>query len=329
MTTARSKQICLEQTPWYHVTTRCVRRAFICGYDSLSERDFTHRKQWIEDRLLFLVQVFCIDMAAFAVLSNHYHVVLKINRDQALSLDDAAVIDRWTQLYPTNPLIKRLSTKEPLNEEESQHLNEKLPIWRHELGNISRFMALVNQFIARKSNTEDGCKGRFWEHRFTSQAILDDDALIRTLAYVDLNPVRAGIAATPEASEHTSIHRRLQSETDDSGSVIGLLPFRQQPNNEGLNLEGSVSVLPMGFDDYLALLDWTGRRLRNNKSGHIHADVPDIFTRLNYSPAQWLKSHQSNTTWQQRALGSVERIRNYCETLQRRWIWQATDHEIC
>jgi len=141
MTTARSKQICLEQTPWYHVTNRCVRSAFVCGYDSLSERDFTYRKQWIEDRLLFLFQVFCIKMAAFAVMNKYYHVVLEINRDQALSLDVAAVIDRWTQLYPTKPLIKRLSTKEPLNDEGSQLIKDKLTIRRYELGNISRFRA--------------------------------------------------------------------------------------------------------------------------------------------------------------------------------------------
>lgn len=329
MTTARSKQICLEQTPWYHVTTRCVRRAFICGYDALSDRDFTHRKQWIEDRLLFLVQIFCIDMAAFAVMSNHYHVVLKINREQALSLDDNAVIERWARLYPTNTLIKRFHDDEPLDDEESRLLQEKLPIWRTELANISRFMGLVNQFIARKSNTEDGCKGRFWEYRFTSQAILDDDALLRTIAYVDLNPVRAGISQTPEASEHTSIQRRIHHNGEGTESPIGLLPFSPQSVQERAHTVTSVSDLPISFDDYLALLDWTGRQLRNDKRGYIHADVPDIFTRLNYSPEQWMKSHRPSITWQQRALGSVDRILSYCNSLQRRWIWQAADHEIC
>jgi len=211
-----------------------------------------HRKQWIEDRLLFLGQVFCIDMAAFAVMSNHYHVVLKIDREQAYSLDDDAVIERWAQLYPTNPLIKRLRSNEPLNDEEAQQLSEKLPVWRSELANISRFMALVNQFIARKSDTEDGCKGRFWEHRFSSQAILDDDALLRTLAYVDLNPVRTGIAATPEVSEHTSIQRRMCHANQDSSSPLGLLPFSSKTVQEQAYLARSASVLPVSFEDYLA-----------------------------------------------------------------------------
>jgi len=328
MTTARSKQICLEQTPWYHVTTRCVRRAFICGYDSLSERDFTHRKQWIEDRLLFLTEVFCIDMAAYAVMSNHYHLVLKINRNQAQSLDDEAVIRRWTQLYPTNPLIKRLCSKEPLCEEESRLVTEKIPVWRHELGNISRFMASVNQYIARKSNTEDGCKGRFWEHRFTSQAILDDDALLRTLAYVDLNPVRAGIAATPETSAHTSIHRRLSTMDNDAGEKKGLLAFQQKSTRQQTHFSSTQTTIPINFNDYLILLDWTGRQIRNKKKGHVPVNAPDIFARLNYSPEQWLNSHQSNISWQQRAIGSAKRIRSYCDELKRRWIWQAADHKI-
>jgi len=288
-----------------------------------------HRKQWIEDRLLFLGQVFCIDMAAFAVMSNHYHVVLKIDREQAYSLDDDAVIERWAQLYPTNPLIKRLRSNEPLNDEEAQQLSEKLPVWRSELANISRFMALVNQFIARKSDTEDGCKGRFWEHRFSSQAILDDDALLRTLAYVDLNPVRTGIAATPEVSEHTSIQRRMCHANQDSSSPLGLLPFSSKTVQEQAYLARSASVLPVSFEDYLALLDWTGRQLHCNKKSYKHAVVPAIFTRLNYSPEQWMKSHQSRIPWQQRALGSVEHILRYCKALKRRWIWQAADQEIC
>ena len=260
------------------------------------------------------------------VMSNHYHVVLKINRDEALALDDAAVIDRWTQLYPTNPLIKHLSSEEPLDDEQYQDLMEKLPLWRLELANISRFMALVNQFIARKSNTEDGCKGRFWEHRFNSQAILDDDALLRTMAYVDLNPVRAGIAATPEASEHTSIHRRLRTDPENPDTSCGLLPFQQQSVEERANQALSGTILPIDFDSYLVLLDWTGRQLRSNKRGHIHENVPHIFERLNYSPEQWMKSHRSSITWQQRAVGSVERIRSYCDKLKRHWIWQASDH---
>ena len=239
------------------------------------------------------------------------------------------MIDRWTQLYPTNPLIKRLSSKEPLDEEESRELCEKLTLWRAELANISRFMALVNQFIARKSNTEDGCKCRFWEHRFTSQAILDVDALLRTLAYVDLNPVRAGIATTPETSDHTSVHRRLAVNKDASQSTTGLFPFQQQPFNGQIHPVSSDTALPISFDDYLVLLDWTGRQLRTTKRGHIHADVPHIFERLNYSPEQWLKSHTSSITWQQRAFGSIERIRSYCDQLKRRWIWHAADHTIC
>jgi len=123
--------------------------------------------------------------------------------------------------------------------------------------------SLLKKYLSgAASYTEDGCKGRFWEHRFTSQAILDDDALLRTLAYVDLNPVRAGIASTPETSEHTSIHRRLSKIGNNADTTIALLPFQQQNVDQQTPLSSSDTALPISFNDYLTLLDWTGLKRR-------------------------------------------------------------------
>mgnify|MGYP000051837369 CR=1 FL=1 len=74
----RKQQISLETTPYYHCTSRCVRRGYLCGLNALTGKDYEYRRQWVEDRILFLGEVFCIDVCAYAVMSNHHHVVLHI-----------------------------------------------------------------------------------------------------------------------------------------------------------------------------------------------------------------------------------------------------------
>ena len=95
----RKLQISLDATPFYHCVSRCVRRAFLCGEDSVSGRSYEHRRRQIEHDLLRLASIFCIDIAAFAVLSNHYHVVLHVDRDSANEAEAKEIVLRWHQLY--------------------------------------------------------------------------------------------------------------------------------------------------------------------------------------------------------------------------------------
>ena len=116
------------------------------------------------------------------------------------------------------------------------------------------------------ANAEDHCTGRFWEGRFKSQALLDERALLACMAYVDLNPIRAAMAKTPEQSDYTSIQERISHPDSDSISKL-------DPN--------SVNAIPIKLEDYLELVDWGGREIKHNKRGYIPADTPPILRRLN------------------------------------------------
>ncbi|MES9855766.1 MAG: hypothetical protein ABW166_04060, partial [Sedimenticola sp.] len=89
----RKALISLDSTPYYHCISRCVRRAFLCGEDSLTGKNFEHRKQWVVDRLTELSSLFAIDIAAFSVLANHYHLVLRIDRQAVDNWSETELID--------------------------------------------------------------------------------------------------------------------------------------------------------------------------------------------------------------------------------------------
>jgi hypothetical protein len=95
MTRARETLISLKATPYYHCISRCVRRAWLCGEDPYTGMSFAHRRQWVLDRLRALTDIFAIDVCAYAILSNHFHVILHVDTDKAMSWTDRQVIERW------------------------------------------------------------------------------------------------------------------------------------------------------------------------------------------------------------------------------------------
>jgi REP element-mobilizing transposase RayT len=213
MTRPRSSLVCVDETPWYHCVTRCIRRAFLCGEDPLTGRSCEHRRAWFADRIKELAGIFAIDVAGYAAMSNHAHLIVRIDRDRALGWSVDEVLKRWTALFTGPLLVKRYLSEQrsAMTAAETETVHEMAEVYRARLYDLSWLMRTLNEDIARRANAEDGVKGRFWEGRFKSRALLDEAALLADLAYVDLNPVRAGIAETPELSDYTSIQERIQA----------------------------------------------------------------------------------------------------------------------
>jgi REP element-mobilizing transposase RayT len=218
MTQPRASQICLDDTPWYHVVSRCVRRAFLCGQDSVTGNDYEHRRGWIEDRALGLASVFAIDVAAYAVMSNHYHLVLRVDAQRSRHWDAKEVLSRWTRLFSGPEVVQRYlsDARETLSAAEVARAEEYADEYRGRLHDLSWFMRVLNESIARRANAEDKVRGRFWEGRFKSQALLDEQALLAAMSYVDLNPIRAGVCEGLEDSTYTAIGRRLSQPQEES-----------------------------------------------------------------------------------------------------------------
>ncbi len=328
MTRARLEQISIADTPYYHCIARCVRRAFLCGEDKFSGQSFEHRRQWVIDRLTLLDQMFAIDICAYAIMSNHYHLVLHINQEQAQSWSEDEVIERWQKLFVGPMLIHRYQQGKKQTQAELRKVAEIIAEWRERLMDISWFMRCLNEHIARKANQEDNCKGRFWEGRFKSQALLDEQGLLTCMAYVDLNPVRAVMADSPENSDFTSIQQRirefasLRSEPSQQPSVEESLSENHQPKLKPLSARYKDSAHAISFDyaDYLELVDWAGRCCREDKRGSIAANLPPILHRLGINPDHWLKAMQSESLSQNRAIGCLRQLKRYASNIHLSWL---------
>jgi putative transposase len=241
--------------------------------------------------------------------------VVRIDVEQVQDWSDEEIARRWLSIFSGPPLMHRYLGSADLTEPELEHVHGLVATWRRRLCDLSWFMRCLNEPIARMANAEDHCTGRFWEGRFKSQALLDARALLACMAYVDLNPIRAAMASTPELSDYTSIQERILHPEDSC-----LKPFAEQ---------GDVG-LPFGLKDYLELVDWGGREIKHNKRGYIPASAPPILTRLKMDAEPVLdylgKADQPTFS----ALGPVSMLRAFASSVGRSFIkGQSLGKQLC
>lgn len=321
MTCPRKSLISLQATPYYHVVARCVRRAWLCGVDSYSGKNYSHRKEWVARRLTRLSSVFAINLCAYAVMSNHYHLVIHVDARRATSWTRNQVVSRWTRIFGRPAIVDRWC-KQQCSAAENDVVLRLIEQWRQRLYDVSWYMRALNEYLARRANAEDECTGRFWEGRFKSQALLDEAGLLTAMTYVDLNPIRAGTATTPEKSDFTSIQARIAAFRDMSrGSPATAGAMRSVPLAAFRNeCGGAHAAIPFCLRDYLDLVDWSGRAMRSDKRGSIDNRLPPIILRLGIDPKSWLAMAGPEGNHFGRAIGSVQRLREYALALGQSWV---------
>jgi hypothetical protein len=318
MTRPRSALVSVSDTPYYHCIGRCVRRSFLCGRDPVSGKSFDHRKQLILDRLALLTEVFAIDLCAYALMSNHYHLVLRLAPARAQAWTAHEVVERWRRLYAGPPCVARFLDHAALDSTEEAMLADCIPRWRQRLTDLSWFMRCLNEYVARVANAEDECTGRFWEGRFKSQALLDEEAVLTVMAYVDLNPIRAGLAETVDSSEFTSGRQRLREIAPAAAPAAthkpALLPFVEALRSD------QEAALPFSVRDYLDLLDTTSRAVHPTKRDAFSGDVPRLLTTLEVAPEAWLESVVALHARFRNFIGAPRRLSALAKEHGWRWI---------
>ena len=351
MTIARSQIVDVDADATYLCTMRCVRRSFLFGTDRSTGKNYDHRKDWIVDRAEFLCTIFAAEMTGYSIMINHFHIGPHMIPARAKAWPDEEVARRWLTLCPPRPPREGETAADVFAAAMARLLRNKrrLKVLRRRLHDLSWFMRELDEYIARKANREDGCKGRFWEGRFDAKLLANPAAVLAGLVYVDLNPVRAGVAATPETSGHTSVQARVAARA--AAEKLELLAAAETASAQGeAPAAGAAAVverereraahtlrrhqwLPpiqkdeagrgvfrqLTLDEYLTIVDHTGRALKEGKPGVIAAELAPILERLSLRTEAWVDSMADFDKRFRRILGRVEEIKAQARRVGRRW----------
>lgn len=291
-----------------HVMARTVRRCFLLGADPVTQKNYDHRKDWIETKLQQLAASMGIDLLTFALMSNHFHLVLRSRPDVVATWSDEEVARRWLLLCPLRK-IRSSDTNtdvyvaaEPTVAELNAIRNNPVQLAqvRRRLSDISWWMRLLCQHVAQRANREEGeGLGKFWQSRFKAVRILDEATLLACSAYVDLNPIRAAMAERLEDSLYTSAKHRIEAMKQQVRSDNALpsphdflAPVYVDEARDPIGPHASScfprcsdkGYLPMSAQEYMQLLDWTARQIRQDKPGFTPESLPPILERLGLDP---------------------------------------------
>ena len=332
----------------YHCFSRCVRQAFLCGEDEESRNDYTYRKDKLESRTAFLVTIFAIEVLDMALMDNHMHHVLRTRPDIAEGWTDDEVVERWWQLHPRR---KKDGEPRPMTEKERRFLLGKADMLRLRLANMSWLMKELKEAAAKEFNLEDNVKGHFWAERYKCTRLLDEAAVLACSLYVDLNMIRSGQAQVPEQSRYTSAWHRIQAllganETpwEDSPRAGDAAAAAQAPPTAERQLPradawlspicesgepGNATAprwrasdkgfLPMTVEQYLELLDWTGRQLKRNKRGAIPAHLAPILERLGFVVQRFTETIAALDRFFPRVFGQAKHVAEAAVRAGRQW----------
>lgn len=256
-------------------------------------------------------------------MSNHTHIVLHVDPNEVQAWPDEEVARRWLSVFPG-------ALRDAQTEQHKEYIvlglrsdPERMKEIRSRLGSLSWFMRALNEPIARWANKEDGCSGRFWEGRFKSQALLEEQAVVGAMAYVDLNPVRAGMSDSLDDSDHTSVQSRLKERSDTNLLSSALLNRPLKPV-AGLDAD---ALFGMTESSYLELVQWTGEQAHPIKRGKLTPGTetaadkpPEILWTLAKHPKQWMRQVQGTELLYYRAIGSAEALMAKAAAIGQRWM---------
>ena len=259
----RAEQFDAAEVCIVHVVQRCVRRAFLAGVDAATGKDYSFRREWIRRRMEALASVFAVDVLSYAIMSNHLHQILRNRPDVVAAWSDEEVAIRWLKVFPGRRLEEHLA--EPTESDVKRLCGDKDRIAeiRTRLSDVSWFMRALAEPIARMANKQDECTGRFWEGRFKAQRIVDEAGLLACSMYVDLNPVRAAMAESPDESIHTSAFDRIEA---TKGKQIPSAAFDLRPitNEEAAEKLVNTPVEQLKTERRTKRRNPTGRRIRRD-----------------------------------------------------------------
>ncbi|QDS95903.1 hypothetical protein FF011L_47040 [Roseimaritima multifibrata] len=194
----------------YHAMNKTTRGIYLFGIDLTSENDYRDRRGWYRDRMALLARFFCIDVLAYSIMSNHWHAILRNRPDLATKLTPREVAIRW--LSVTSRAKCRNKNGGKITEAEIAKIvndPEAVEERRARLSNISWFVRQMCQTLSRRCNKEDQVTGHLFGNRFQMNRLPTEEEILAGMLYVDLNPLRAGLADALDDFAEVSISERL------------------------------------------------------------------------------------------------------------------------